>query len=424
MLKDDLLLTDLETELERYELVRAETEALCSPLETEDYVIQAAPFASPTKWHLAHVTWFFETFILKPFSKDYKVYHESFEHLFNSYYQAIGEPFARPNRGWLSRPTVAQVFAYRAHVDRAMMRLEDKLASADIAEVLSRLTLGLNHEQQHQELLLMDLKYNLYQNPMYPAYIEERQPVVGDVDEMNFISFEGGLTKLGFKDDGFCFDNELPEHRVFLEPYALGDRLVTNGEYLAFMEDGGYRRSELWLSDGWDGCVSGQWSKPQYWVERDGAYFEFTLAGLVPLDLTAPVCHVNFFEADAYARWAGKRLPTEAEWEHAAAALAVEGHFADRRLYHPKAAAPGTGLKQVFGDLWEWTVSGYEPYPGYAPAEGAIGEYNGKFMCNQKVLRGGCCVTPAGHTRLTYRNFFYPDQRWQFSGIRLAQSPN
>ncbi len=418
--------------LDAYRRVRSQSEALCEPLETEDYVIQTADFASPAKWHLSHVSWFFETFLLEPYVDGYQAFDPLFTYLFNSYYQGVGSPFPRPERGALSRPTVKQVYAYRAHVDRAMAELLENPPSQHSADIQCRLALGLNHEQQHQELLLMDLKYNLSRNPVLPAYRNGELERCPEAKPLNWIDYDAGVVSVGFSGaasdgtlfDGFCFDNEGPRHRVFLEPYRLADRLVTNSEYQAFIADGGYDRHELWLSDGWEACRRQAWRAPLYWFERDGEPMEYTLDGPHTLDPHAPVCHVSFYEADAYARWAGARLATEFEWEHAAAGLEPTGHFVDSGRLHPFAAKdagePANAPRQCFGDLWEWTSSDYGPYPGFRPDEGAIGEYNGKFMCNQRVLRGGCCVTPAGHTRLTYRNFFYPDQRWAFNGIRLA----
>ncbi len=406
--------------LDEYRRVRAQSEILCAPLEIEDYVIQAAPFASPTKWHLSHVSWFFETFLLDVFVPDYEVFDPIFGHLFNSYYQGVGEPFPRARRGALSRPTVAHVHAYRQHVDAAMERLLVNPPAEQLVEITARLRLGIHHEQQHQELILMDLKYNLAQNPTFPAYRAELPNPCKLARDLGLIGFEGGVVEIGYDGSGFHFDNERPRHRVYLEAYGLGDRLVTNGEYLEFIEAGGYRDHRHWLSDGWDLCRRDRLEAPLYWVRRQESWFEYTLAGLVPLDPNAPVCHVSYYEADAFARWAGHRLPTEFEWEHAAREMSVTGNFVEAGRLHP--AGPQEGSFQLFGDLWEWTSSDYGPYPGYAPAEGAIGEYNGKFMCSQRVLRGGSCATPADHCRASYRNFFYPEQRWPFTGIRIARS--
>jgi ergothioneine biosynthesis protein EgtB len=402
--------------IDRFLAVRAQTEALTAPLEIEDYGLQAMPDASPPKWHLAHTTWFFETFLLLPFAPDYSVFHPRFEHLFNSYYNGVGQPFPRPERGQLSRPTVSEVFAYRRYVDEAMVSL---LASAG-AEVLRRVELGLNHEQQHQELILTDLKYSFSRNPLAPVYradLKTDAPSADVLAKPGRLRFDGGLVTVG-AEGGFAFDNETPRHQVYLPPFALADRLVTNGEYLEFVRAGGYERHDLWLSDGWSVVRSNGWAAPIYWRGDGQDWSEFTLGGERPLDLSAPVAHVSAYEADAYARWAGARLPTEFEWEHAAASVqSRDGNFVEQDRLHPTAG----GLSpQLFGDVWEWTGSAYGPYPGYRAESGTLGEYNGKFMANQLVLRGGSCVTPQAHVRASYRNFFYPPDRWQFSGIRLA----
>ncbi len=415
----------------------------------EDYGVQPMDDASPPKWHLAHTSWFFETFLLKPFLPGYRPFDERFEYLFNSYYNGVGNPYPRPRRGMLSRPTVATVFEYRRHVDEAMTRLLERVGDAEVA---ARTELGLHHEQQHQELLLTDIKYNLGTNPLLPAYrddLRDRYAEAGGSgrDRRRF-EFAGGIVEIGAAAgagagaaagaDGFCFDNEQPRHEVLLRPFALDDSPITNAEFLAFIEDGGYRRPELWLSDAWaqiaglppldggDRDPSAQRrAGPLYWYRRDGEWYQYRLSGPASLDPDAPVAHVSFYEADAYARWAGARLPTEAEWEHAAAGVPVAGHFADGEALHPLPAPPadplGTApLRQMFGDVWEWTASPYGAYPGYRPLPGTLGEYNGKFMSNQLVLRGGSCVTQPGHVRHTYRNFFYPGDQWQFSGFRLA----
>jgi ergothioneine biosynthesis protein EgtB len=390
--------------------------------------------ASPPKWHLAHTTWFFETFLLKPLLPGYRPFHDTFEYLFNSYYNGIGRPYPRPRRGALSRPTVAEVYRYRAHVDEAMARLLER----DDPEVATRTELGLHHEQQHQELLVTDLKYNLGTNPLLPPYREDLcdGPSEGDPGGLGFVEWQGGVVPMGAGGEGFCFDNEQPRHDVLLRPFALADRLITNGEFLAFVEDGGYQRPELWLSDAWaalgrlaplaTGAAGDPGAEPhrgpRFWFRRDGAWMEYRLSGPAPLVPEAPVTHVSYYEADAFARWAGKRLPTEQEWEHAAAQQPVTGNFADADALHPLPAGPAAPgrLRQLFGDVWEWTASPYVPYPGYRPLPGTLGEYNGKFMSNQLVLRGGSCATQPGHVRPTYRNFFYPGDQWQFTGIRLA----
>ena len=410
----------------RYRRVRALSEALCEPLEIEDYVLQTAVEASPPKWHLAHVSWFFETFLLRPFLPGYQVFHPRFEYLFNSYYEQTETGYwPRPERGLLSRPTVAEVYGYRRHVDEGMERLINDCAERHQPVAAERLAIGLNHEQQHQELLVTDIKLNLARNPLCPAYRSDL-PVApaAEPSALGFTDFEGGIVAIGANSDAFSYDNESPRHRVLLEPYRLANRLVTNAEYLAFVEDVGYRNPALWLADGWGRIQSDGWTAPLYWRHEDGIWQQMTLAGLRPLHPAEPVCHVSFYEADAFARWAGKRLPTESEWEHAASDRPVVGNFVDQGRLHPAPApapAPDSELQQLFGDCWEWTGSAYLSYPGYRPAEGAIGEYNGKFMSGQMVLRGGSCATSQDHARASYRNFFYPHERWQFKGIRLAE---
>lgn len=404
-----------------YARVRAASERLCAPLCVEDYGLQTADFASPPKWHLAHVSWFFETFLLVPFLPGYRVFDPAFRTLFNSYYEQVGEFHPRADRGHLSRPTVEAVYRYRAHVDLAMATLITEAGADHWPTIETRLAIGLNHEQQHQELLLTDIKQHFSVNPLRPAYrCDLATPRRRDALPLAWQAFEGGVVDSGFAGDGFCYDNERPRHRVFLNPFALATRPVTNAEYLAFVEAGAYRNAALWLSDGWATVQRLGWGGPRYWERIGTDWHEFTLGGLRPLDLNAPVAHVSYFEADAYATWAGARLPTEAEWEHAAGAAPVTGNFADADLLQPQ-AADGDGLVQLFGDVWEHTASAYLAYPGYRPPDGALGEYNGKFMSGQMVLRGGSCATPAGHVRATYRNFFYPQERWQFQGIRLAQ---
>ncbi|HEV8553786.1 MAG TPA: ergothioneine biosynthesis protein EgtB [Casimicrobiaceae bacterium] len=404
----------------RYRAIRAATEALAAPLSPEDCAIQSMPDASPVKWHLAHTSWFFETFVLEPHVPGYRVYDAAFRVLFNSYYNAVGDKHPRPQRGLLSRPSLDAVRAYRAHVDAAMAAL---FARTEPSSRLSGLIeLGLNHEQQHQELILTDVKHMLSCNPLKPAYVPAR--VVDDpasVAPLDWIAFDEGLIEIGHDGAGFAFDNETPRHRQYLEGFALASRPVTNAEYAAFIADGGYRHAELWLSEGWDWLNANGIAAPLYWEDGSGGARQFTLQGMLPLEGDAPVCHVSLFEADAYARWAGARLPTEAEWELAAASTPVEGRFAEDGALRPRPARRVAPLAQLFGDVWEWTRSAYAPYPGFSPAAGAIGEYNGKFMCNQYVLRGGSCTTPRSHIRATYRNFFPAAARWQFSGIRLAR---
>ncbi|WP_422925167.1 ergothioneine biosynthesis protein EgtB [Singulisphaera sp. PoT] len=410
----------------RYRDVRRQTEDLCSTLEVEDYVVQSMPDASPVKWHLAHTTWFFETFILKAISKhDTEVLSRS-NYLFNSYYNALGERIARGERGLLTRPTVAEVYKYRAAVDERILDfLQLRNGDADLIETMAPLIeIGLNHEQQHQELLLTDLKHAFSRNPLRPVYRQRDEVASREVPRLGWAGYQGGLRQIGFEGAGFAFDNESPRHSVYVEPFELGDRLVTNAEYLAFIEDGGYEQPRFWLSDGWNTRVARGWSSPLYWEKGSNGWSLMTLAGMLEVDPAEPVCHVSFYEADAYASWAGARLPGEAEWEIAAESIRPAGNFVESGRHHPAplvgSADEGTP-RQLFGDVWEWTRSPYSPYPGFKPAAGALGEYNGKFMCNQLVLRGGSCATPASHIRATYRNFFPPDARWQFSGIRLAR---
>ncbi len=406
--------------LEKYRQVRNDSEYLCEPLEIEDYGIQTMPDVSPPKWHLAHTSWFFETFILVPYLNRYREFNPAFVRLFNSYYEQVGEFHPRPQRGFLSRPTVREVKAYRQHVDEAMARLLDSTQHPEYDTIHKLAIIGLNHEQQHQELLLTDLKHIFSMNPLKPVYRplpEKKQPST----TLRFIDQAGGLIETGHRGDSFAYDNEAPRHRVFLEPYRLASRPVTNAEYLAFIEDQGYQRPELWLSEGWSAIKQGHFSHPLYW-QRDGEqWLQFTLGGMRELDPAAPVCHVNYYEASAYAEWAGKRLPTEAEWETVGAGQFIKGNLRDAGYLQPVASAEDNGFSQVYGDVWEWTRSAYSPYPGFRTPAGALGEYNGKFMCGQYVLRGGSCVTPASHIRATYRNFFYPADQWQFSGIRLAE---
>jgi ergothioneine biosynthesis protein EgtB len=405
--------------LARYHHVRRTTERLCAPLSAEDQVVQAMPDVSPTKWHQAHVSWFFDTFLLEPHLPGYAPRHPAYRVLFNSYYNGVGPQFARPDRGHLSRPSVAEVQAYRAWVDEGMTTLLEQTAQTRLAELAPLLELGLNHEQQHQELILTDIKYNLGVNPLRPAYHSLRPPSGPAPPRLAWREHAGGLQSIGHAGAGFAFDNEGPRHTVYLQPFRLADRLVTNGEYLEFVSAGGYRTAPLWLSEGWRTVQERGWQAPLYWERREDAWWTQTLSGLLPLDPHAPVVHVSYFEADAYARWHDVRLPTEHEWEHAAAAEPVRGNFQDTGLFHPLPIGAAEG-SQMFGDVWEWTQSAYAPYPGYRTAPGAVGEYNGKFMVNQMVLRGGSCVTPQSHIRPSYRNFFPPDARWQFSGIRLA----
>jgi ergothioneine biosynthesis protein EgtB len=409
-----------------YAAVRQVTLALAAPLSAEDCQVQSMPDASPTKWHLGHTTWFFETFVLERREPGFRAFDARFRVLFNSYYHGVGAMHPRPQRGLLTRPTLDEVRQWRDAVDERMLALLARgEADADLAALVA---LGLHHEQQHQELILTDLKHAFAANPARAPYAPRWPLAAIRPQPLRWIGHEGGLVEIGHDaalDGAFCFDNEGPRHRVWLEPFELASRPVTHGEFLAFIDDGGYRRPELWLSAGWDWVRASDRRAPLYWRARDGAWFVFTLQGEVPIDAHTPVCHLSYFEADAFARWAGARLPTEFEWEHAARALhgGVRGHFADRRVFHPLPPAEDAADEpvQMYGDVWEWTSSSYAAYPRFRVAEGAVGEYNGKFMCNQYVLRGGSCATPAGHVRASYRNFFPTDAQWQFSGVRLAR---
>jgi ergothioneine biosynthesis protein EgtB len=408
---------------ERYREVRRATERLCAPLEIEDYVVQSMPDASPIRWHLAHTTWFFEKLVLEPARPGYRPVDSRFEYLFNSYYNALGAQFPRPQRGLLSRPTVAQVIEYRRQVDERMLELLAEGGPAPVAAA-DVITLGLHHEQQHQELMITDLKHMLSCNPLFPAYLPPAPRAEATAPPLGWVERPEGLFEIGHTREGFAYDNEGPRHRVFVEAFALADRLVTCGEYLEFVRDGGYRDPAPWLSDGWALVEREGWRAPLYWLELDGEWQVFTLGGLRAVDPAEPVCHVSFYEADAYARWAGARLPTEAEWELVARDREIAGNFVESGRFHPApCGAEAPTSMQLFGDVWEWTQSPYTPYPGYRPPAGALGEYNSKFMSSQMVLRGGSCATPRSHIRATYRNFFQPSKRWQLTGIRLAQDP-
>jgi ergothioneine biosynthesis protein EgtB len=409
----------------RYHAVRNMSEQICRPLTPEDCVIQSMPDASPIRWHLAHTTWFFETFVLKPSRPGYSVYEPAFEYLFNSYYNQVGEQFPRSQRGLLSRPGMAEVMQYRQVVDHAIDELLEDEENGQLDELFAVLELGLHHEQQHQELMLTDVKHLFSCNPCSPVYRPRSDPHPAPLPPMDWMPGDEGVRWIGHDGEGFAYDNEGPRHEVLVQPHQLASRLVTCGEFLDFIDSGGYERPELWLSLGWQTVTQQAWRAPLYWQQHDGQWNHFTLAGREKLKPNEPVCHVSFFEADAYARWAGCRLPSEAEWELAAAENGdmVGATFAESQRFHP-ASAPSMDdgrLQQLFGDVWEWTASPYTPYPGYQAPEGAIGEYNGKFMCNQYVLRGGSCATSRSHIRATYRNFFPPEARWQFTGIRLAK---
>ncbi len=405
----------------RFQQIRRDSEALAAPLTPEDQSIQSMPDVSPTKWHLAHTTWFFETFILGRFDASYRVFDPAFHYLFNSYYEAEGPRHPRPQRGMLSRPSCADVGAYRDHVDTAMATLVAEATPETWGEIAPLLELGIHHEQQHQELILMDIKHVFSLNPLLPAYQPPRRRAQGEAAQLSFVAHPGGLVTIGHTGPDFAFDNEEPSHRVWLDPFRLASRPVTCGEFAEFIAAGGYAEPEFWLSDGWATVQQQGWEAPLYWRRTDGDWHVFTLSGEKRLDPAEPVVHVSFYEADAYAKWAGKRLPAEAEWEVAAASAPLTGNLGDSRLYHPRADAGGEGLRQVIGDVWEWTASPYTPYPRFRAPAGAIGEYNGKFMSNQMVLRGGAAITPANHIRRTYRNFFPPSARWAFSGLRLAE---
>ncbi|HLQ32669.1 MAG TPA: ergothioneine biosynthesis protein EgtB [Chloroflexota bacterium] len=403
------------TLLGNYQQVRDFTEELSEPLATEDYVVQTMPDVSPTKWHLGHSSWFFETFLLAPNLPAFAPIDTRYAYIFNSYYEAVGDRQPRAARGLLSRPTVEEIRQYREYVDRWM----ERLLGDPTLDVSHLVTLGINHEQQHQELLLTDIKHVFAANPLNPVYVARDVARPASVPALGWLEYDGGIAAIGHDGQGFAFDNELPRHEQLLRPFQVASRLVTNGEFQQFIEDGGYRRPELWLSMGWGTVLEERWQAPLYWQKHGSKWWNMTLSGLREVQEAEPVCHVSYFEADAYARWSGARLPSEAEWELASLGAALDGNFVESGCLHP-CPASGEGLLQMFGDVWEWTHSSYSAYPGYRSAEGAIGEYNGKFMCNQYVLRGGSCASPRSHIRATYRNFFPPEARWQFTGIRLA----
>ena len=413
--------SDVTSMRQRCSEVRATTMRITRWLSPEDQMLQSMPDASPAKWHLAHTTWFFETFILQPYSAGYASFDPRYKYLFNSYYKQLGAHPYRGSRGLLSRPSLDQVHAYRAHVDAALLGLLEH-ASPDVLELVE---LGLNHEQQHQELILTDVKHGLWSGPLRPEPIDGARPNPA-ASRLGWMEIDGGVHLVGHEGAGFAFDNESPRHEVLLQPFRIASRPVTNVEYLEFMQDDGYRRPELWLSDGWDVVCTQGWRAPLYWeLQDDGSWQQFALngtseIGMKPVNPAEPVCHISYYEADAYARWCGARLPSEEEWETAAVCMPSDGTLLEDNALHPQLAR-GEGSQQIFGDVWEWTASPYTAYPGFRPAAGLVGEYNGKFMCNQLVLRGGSCVTPASHIRASYRNFFPPHARWQFSGLRLAR---
>lgn len=423
--------SETETIARRFALTRHQTEQITAHLEIEDLVIQSMPDVSPAKWHLGHTTWFFDEFILAPFTKSYKPFLVQSSRIYNSYYETVGDRVPRQSRGHLSRPTVKEVMRYRHSVTEGILELIHNIDHDhdDLRrEILNRIEIGIHHEQQHQELLYTDLKFNLFQNINAPAYLPgdlvRNDPLSSS--EISWVDYSGGLTDIGAR-EGFFYDNEAPLHKVFLQDFRLAQRLITNGEYLEFINASGYDDFRHWLSDGWDKVQANQWKHPLYWENRDGQWFEYTLSGWHPIELDFPVTHVSFYEASAYASWSGQRLPTEFELEFAAKQIisdeGITGNFLDSGLLHPTAAIARNSSKrpsQLFGDVWEWTSSAYLPYPGFTPLSGALGEYNGKFMNNQRVLRGGSCVTSQSHIRHTYRNFFQGDKKWQFTGIRLA----
>ena len=409
----------------RFQAVRAQTEAICQPLQPEDTVVQPIVDVSPPKWHLAHTTWFFETFLLQPHQPGYQVFHPKYNYLFNSYYNSIGSRVLRNQRGTVTRPTLQEVYKYRAYVNEQMQQFLSQASTEKLTEIAPVFELGLQHEQQHQELLLTDIKYILSTNPLLPVYLpKSAKTLSSEAIKPEMLPVKGGLHEIGYQGNGFCFDNELGEHQVYVADFKIMNRLVTNGEYLEFMQDGGYQDFRHWLGEGFEMATVEHWEAPLYWFQHEGQWQHFTLHGLEDIDLNAPVTHISFYEANAYASWAGKRLLTEFEWEIACKQFHPDpekGNFLESRNFGPTAAKNAESCAQLLGDLWEWTYSAYHPYPGFSKAPGALGEYNGKFMINQMVLRGGSCATPQSHIRPTYRNFFHPDKRWQFSGIRLAE---
>jgi ergothioneine biosynthesis protein EgtB len=408
--------------INHYSKIRRFTETLCEPLETEDYVIQSMPDVSPTKWHIGHTSWFFEAFIISNADSNYKSIHPLYTYLFNSYYVQIGERWDRPNRGLLSRPTVKDIYEYRNFVDNNVIEFIKNCDEKHYKEYAPIIEIGINHEQQHQELLLTDIKHVLSFNPLNPVYSAKEIVSGDDVQKMNWKEFDGGVFEIGNDGSSFTYDNETPRHKEFINPFSIANRLVTNNEYIEFIEDGGYKNAPLWLSDGWAAIENDDWKAPLYWEKKDGEWWNFTLNGFRKVNPAEPVTHISYYEADAFASWKDTRLPTEAEWEVAAGALQNKGNFVETLNFHPvPLQSDHDELNQMYGDVWEWTRSSYSPYPGYKTLPGALGEYNGKFMSSQMVLRGGSCATSKTHIRNTYRNFFPPHSRWQFMGIRLAK---
>ena len=415
-----------ESLIDFYKTVREFSHTLAEPLVIEDYVVQSMPDVSPTKWHLAHTSWFFETFVLSQALPKYKSPNTGYAYLFNSYYVQAGERHYRPKRGLISRPTVEETYQYRNHVDESMLQFMENSNEKEWDQLAPVIEIGIHHEQQHQELIVTDIKHVLSENPLKPKYLDKTQNghKPEKLEPLAWVEFEEEIYTIGNQGDGFGYDNEYPNHKVYLNSFELGSRLITNAEYIEFIEDGGYKTPEIWLSEGWATVETENWNCPLYWENKDGKWMQFTLTGLREVEPNEPVTHVSYFEADAFARWAGFRLPTEAEWEVAASNLEMEGNFVDNMNFHPVSLGKdsnGSELKQMFGDVWEWTQSSYSAYPGYKTPPGALGEYNGKFMCNQMVLRGGSCATSRSHIRKTYRNFFPTNARWQFMGIRLAK---
>ena len=415
--------TDETSLLSAFNKTRTETMSICNPLNRDDYMVQAIPEVSPAKWHLAHTTWFFENFILKKYYREYRQFDENYMFLFNSYYETVGEYLPKTKRSIISRPTLEEVKNYRSHVNEAISDLLGNLKGKDLQEVRTLLTLGINHEQQHQELLLMDIKMNYSVSPYLPVYSKVIRRNKFTSEKPGWISFKEIVADAGYDGYGFCFDNELPKHHELIPGFQISNRLVTNGEFMDFIRDGGYTRPELWLSDGWAAKRRNNWNAPLYWEKGDGGFNYFTLSGRRTVDPLEPVIHISYYEADAFARWAGCKLPTEFQWEHAMRSMNLQhqGNTLGSGLYHPDPQEAAETDMSGPGGAWEWTSSLYSPYPGFKPLQGSVGEYNGKFMSNQMVLRGMSCVTPDGHSRLSYRNFYHPEDRWQFAGLRLCK---